>query len=56
MSKSLEDRCRICPELFADGYGRCDHQRCMECLRREKMRKALAPILFKIVKLPEFQL
>lgn len=34
MPDKLEDRCSVCPELLADGYGRCDHRRCMACVER----------------------
>lgn len=37
---SLEDRCRFCPELLADGYGKCDHRRCMACVRTDSAIKA----------------
>lgn len=35
MPDKLEDRCAVCPELLADGYGKCDHRRCMDCVEAE---------------------
>jgi hypothetical protein len=35
----LEDRCATCPELLADSYGKCDHGRCIKCVKTDRAIK-----------------